>query len=69
MSSPQLDEVLSSIDITIQDVYAVLHSLDPTKAMGVDLIGPMVRVQKPYVLLSIRHLFSVSLSTSQLPDE
>ena len=70
LSSPHPNEVLSAIDITIQDVYAVLHSLDCKKAKGVDLIGPMVLKQCADALCSpIHHLFDVSLSSSQLPTE
>ena len=32
--------VLSDIDISVSGVYNVLINLDPTKAMGIDRIGP-----------------------------
>ena len=32
--------VLSNINISVSDVYNILINLDPTKAMGIDRIGP-----------------------------
>ena len=67
-SSPA--DVLCSIEISVQDVYDTLISLDPSKAMGVDRIGPIVLKNCAGSLCyPIHHLFNTSLSTGQLPVE
>lgn len=61
---------LSSIDISIPDVFNALISLDPSKAMGIDHIGPKVLKYCATALCTpVHHLFSVSLCTGQLPNE
>ena len=61
---------ISSIAITTSDVYTALATLDPTKAMEIDGIGP--RVLKFCALpLSqpLCHLFCLSLKHHDLPEE
>ena len=61
---------LSSIAVTIADVFDALSSLDPSKAMGIDCIGPKVLKNCATSLCTpVHHLFSVSLSTGNLPSE
>ena len=67
---PYPDNSLCSISITEEDSYAVLSSLNPTKAMGGDGIPPVV-LQRCAVALTepVHHLFSQCLSQSYLPKE
>ena len=61
---------LSKVDFSISDVYQALIKLDPTKAMGIDGIGPRVLKSCACALSEpIHHLFKVSLSCSCLPSE
>ena len=61
---------LSSINITTSEVFDALISLDPSKAMGIDRIGPKVLKMCATALCTpVHHLFSVSLSTGHLPNE
>ena len=67
---PHSNSSLSSINITISDVFDALSSLDPSKAMGIDCIGPKVLKNCATALCTpVHHLFSVSLSTGRLPNE
>ena len=61
---------ISSILITTFDMYTALATLDPTKAMGIDGIGP--RVLKFCALLlsqPLYDLFCLSLKHHDLPEE
>ena len=61
---------LSSIAISISDVLDALSSHDPSKALGIDCIGPKVLKNCATALCTpVHHLFSVSLSTGHLPNE
>ena len=67
---PFPDSSLCSIDISEEEVYCVLTSLDPSKATGGDGIPPLIlkycadSLSKPLL-----HLFSLCLSKSYLPKE
>ena len=61
---------ICNITISKSDVYDVLTSLNPTKAMGIDGIGP--KVLKSCVLAlyqPIHHLIVLSLTQHYLPKE
>ena len=61
---------LSDIGISELDVYESLSSLDITKAMGIDGIGPRVLKHCALALYKpIHHLFMLSLSQHYLPLE
>ena len=54
--------VLSDTDISVSDVYNALINLDPTKAMGIDRIGPGILKHCAQALCVPHHyLFSFSL--------
>ena len=56
------DELLSSINITIPDVYEALTSLDIEKSCGIDRIAPRVLYNCAGPLCEpLHHLFSMSL--------
>ena len=60
--------VLSDIDISVSDVYNVLINLDPTKAMGVDRIGPGILKHCAQALcVPLHYLFSFSLCNQCIP--
>ena len=67
---PSATETLSNISISEDDVYTTLFSLDTTKSMGVDGIGPKifkncaVGLYKP-----LHHLFMLSISQCYVPLE
>ena len=61
---------LGSIAITILDVFYALSSLDPSKALGINCIGPKVLKNCAIPFCTpVHHLLSVSLSTGHLPNE
>ena len=56
---------LSDISFSDLDVYSALTTLNPSKAMGIDGIGPRIlNLYQP-----IHHLFLLSLSQHYLPEE
>ena len=60
--------VLSDIDISVSDVYNVLINLDPTKAMGIDRIGPGILKHCAQALcVPLHYLFSFSLCNQCIP--
>ena len=67
---PSATETLSNTSISEDDVYTTLFSLDTTKSMGVDGIGPIifkncaVGLYKP-----LHHLFMLSISQCYVPLE
>ena len=61
---------IEDIVITEPDVLDILQSLDVNKACGIDSISPKIfRYCALPLLKPICHLFSVSLSTSDIPTE
>ena len=61
---------LSTIDISLHDTFTALTHLDPTKSMGIDGIGPLVRRSCATPLCTpLHHLFSTSLQFSAIPSE
>ena len=61
---------LCSIDISHDDTFTALASLDPSKAMGGDRIPPIILKHSASALLyPIHHLFTLCLSQSYLPAE
>ena len=71
---PPLDDLptpisgLSDISISEMDVFEALSSLDTSKAMGTDGIGPKVLKHCALALFKpIHHLFLLSLSQDCLP--
>ena len=61
---------LSVIGISELDVFDALSSLDSSKAMGMDGIGPRVLKQSALALYKpIHHLFLLSLSQHYLPTD
>ena len=67
---PYPDNSLCSVTIAEEDTYAVLSSLNPTKAMGGDGIPPVVLKRCAVALTEpVHHLFSQCLSKSYLHKE
>ena len=61
---------LGDISITEPDVYTALASLDPSKAHGIDAIGPRILKYCAAALCQpIHHLFMLSLSQHYIPEE
>ena len=61
---------LSDIVISESDVYSALNSLDPSKAMGIDDIGPKILKHCALALYQpVYHLFSMCLSQYYIPHE
>ena len=61
---------LSDISFSDLDVYSALTTLDLSKAMGIDGIGPRILNHCALALYQpIHHLFSLSLSQHYLPEE
>ena len=66
---PSIDS-LQSIDISETEVYNALISLDPSKALGIDGIGPKILKNCSESLFQpLCHLFNLSLSSSIIPIE
>ena len=64
------DSSLCSINISLEDTFTTLTSLDPSKAMGGDGIPPIILKHAAVALLEpIHHLFILCLSKSYLPVE
>ena len=67
---PTLVVSLGDISITEPDVYTSLASLDPSKAHGIDAIGPRILKYCAAALCQpIHHLFMLSLSRHYIPEE
>ena len=67
---PTLVVSLGDISITEPDVYTTLASLDPSKAHGIDAIGPTILKYCAAALCQpIHHLFMLSLSQHYIPEE
>ncbi len=65
-SSPSLN----FIEITKQEVFSALSSLNPSKASGMDSIGPKILKTCSLGLHEVlHHLFSLSLITCSIPPE
>ena len=63
-SLPTLDDIV----FDVSEVFRILASLDTTKAMSIDGIGPLVLKSCADVLcVPIHHLFTVSLSSGYIP--
>ena len=61
---------ISNISLTELDVFSALSSLDPTKSMGVDGIGPKLLKQCALALyIPLHHLFQLSISNQAIPCE
>ena len=64
--TPALDHIV----ITDTEVYTALSSLDPSKASGIDCIGPRILQTCSLALYPVvHHLFSLSLVSCRLPVE
>ena len=69
-SFPSATSTVSDISISEMDVYKALSSLNTTKAMGPDRIGPKVLKHCASALYSpLHHLFLLCLSQHNLPSE
>ena len=67
---PMPNSRLSDISFSDLDVYSALTTLNPSKAMGIDGIGPRILNHCALALYQpIHHLFSLSLSQHYLPEE
>ena len=61
---------VSSINVSSEDVYTALSSLDPTKAFGCDQISPrLLTLCAGSIVESVTILFRESLTNGCLPDE
>lgn len=60
----------SDLEISEQDVYNVLSSLDHTKSMGLDGIGPkLLKFCALAIYQPLHHLFVTSIRTHSIPAE
>lgn len=67
---PVGDPKCSELMITEEDVFDALSSLDPTKAMGIDGIGPKILKSCALAIYQpLHHLFQTSLHTLTIPKE
>ena len=67
---PVPDLVLNKISVSESEVFNALSSLDPSKAMGIDGIGPKILKHCAIAIFKqIHHLFCLSLSQQLIPDE
>ena len=67
---PVPPSTISDITISESDVYDAMTSLNPTKAMGIDGIGPKLLKHCALALYqSLHHLFTLSLVQHYLPQE
>ena len=67
---PMPPSTISDITISESDVYDAMTSLNPTKAMGIDGIGPKLLKHCALALYqSLHHLFTLSLVQHYLPQE
>ena len=70
MTASEPPDKLSSIEMSISDVSSVLNSLDPTKAMGCDKIGPKTLKFCSSALASpLTHLFTLCIKRHTIPEE
>lgn len=61
---------LDSIEFTVSDVFGVLSTLDASKAMGIDGIGPQLLKSCATALCEpLHYLFKRSLAQQVLPSE
>ena len=61
---------IQTVSFSESEVYDILSNLDPTKAKGIDDIGPMVlRGCSLSLYIPLHHLFTQSLSNSTIPSE
>ena len=68
-SSPPLSSI-SSIDLSLEEVYLALQNLDPSKAHGPDGFPSRVLKECAFQLApSLHYLFTKSLRLSQIPTE
>ena len=64
------DPIISDITISEEAVYKALASLNPTKAMGIDNIGPKVlKICAASLTIPLHHLFLMCLSQCKIPSE
>jgi len=64
------DPIISDITISEEAVYKSLSSLNPTKAMGMDNIGPKVlKICAASLTIPLHHLFLMCLSQCKIPSE
>ena len=68
---PRPSTFIGEISMAELDVFNALVSLDPTKSMGIDGIGPSLlkHCAVPYIYQVLFHLFSLSLSQHYLPKD
>lgn len=67
---PSPNSTLANIEISESDVLEVLASLDPSKAVGPDGIGPNVLKYCSFAICGpLYHLFSLCLSQHNIPSE
>jgi hypothetical protein len=67
---PTPEASLSNIVISESDVFTALTSLDPSKAMGNDCVGPNILKKCALALYQpVHHLFSLSLLNHYIPEE
>ena len=67
---PILDSSITSVVISVSEIYEILSSLDTSKAMGLDGIGPNVLKHCASALCDpLQHLFNVSLRQHNIPEE
>ena len=68
--SPPPLSCISSVDLSLEEVYLALQNLDPTKAHGPDGFPPRILEECAYQLApSLHYLFTKSLRLSQIPAE
>ena len=69
VSSPPLS-CISSVGLSLEEVYLALQNLDPTKAYGPDGFSSRILKEYAYQLApSVLYLFTKSLRLSQIPVE
>ena len=67
---PTPEASLSNIVFSESDVFTALTSLDPSKAMGIDCLGPKILKKCALALYQpVHHLFSLSLLNHYIPEE
>jgi len=65
-----LSKCFCDINISGSEVYNILVTLDPTKAMGIDSIGPKLLKHRALALFQLlHHLVSLSLTQHYIPEE
>ena len=61
---------LTQIEISVHDTFAILSALNPSKAIGIDGIGPkLLKACAAPLCVPLQHLFNLSLKYATLPDE